>query len=158
MTPTMSIAAAIAIVAMLAIYAAYLGMQLRRQGKDQRASLEIFEQTRIQKDKEARQSIRIISRALVQKELSDTEAAMRIGFLSQQVIATTAETELFSVFKQLAEATSHIPILDDWVNLERSEKRRFTIERERIEKGYSEFIHSSASQLAEMPLAFSFPR
>ena len=51
MTPTMSIAAAIAIVAMLAIYAAYLGMQLRRQGKDQRASLEIFEQTRIQKDK-----------------------------------------------------------------------------------------------------------
>lgn len=158
MTPTISIAAAIAIVSMLAIYAAYLGMQLRRQGRDQQTSLDILEQTRVQKDKEARQSIRIISRALVQKELSDTEAAMRIGFLSQQVMATTAETELFSVFKQLAEATSHIPILDDWINLERSEKRRFTVERESIEKGYSEFIHSSASQLAKMPLAFSFQR
>ena len=100
MTPTISIAAAIAIVSMLAIYAAYLGMQLRRQVKDQQTSLDILEQTRVQKDKEARQSIRIISRALVQKELSDTEAAMRIGFLSQQVMATTAETELFSVFKQ----------------------------------------------------------
>ena len=158
MTPTISIAAAIAIVSMLAIYAAYLGMQLRRQGRDQRASLAMLEQTRVQKDKEARQSIRIISRALVQKELSETEAAMRIGFLSQQVIATSAEIKLFSVFKQLAEATSHIPILDDWINLERSEKRRFTIEREHIEKDYSEFIHSSASQLAEMPLAFSFQR
>jgi len=78
MTPTISIAAAIAIVSMLAIYAAYLGMQLRRQGRDQRASLAMLEQTRVQKDKEARQSIRIISRALVQKELSETEAAMRI--------------------------------------------------------------------------------
>ena len=102
MTPTTSIAAAIIIVMMLATYAAYLGLQLRKQSQEQRALLESLEQARVQKDKEARQSIRIISRALVQKELSDTEAAMRIGFLSQQVMASSAETELFSVFKQLA--------------------------------------------------------
>jgi len=158
MTPTTSIAAAIIIVMMLATYAAYLGLQLRKQSQEQRALLESLEQARVQKDKEARQSIRIISRALVQKELSDTEAAMRIGFLSQQVMASSAETELFSVFKQLAEATSHIPILDDWANLERTEKRRFTLERERIEKDYSAFILASANELVGIPLAFSFQR
>jgi hypothetical protein len=102
MTPTISIAAAIAIVAMLAIYAAYLGMQLRRQGKDQRASLEILEQTRVQKDKEARQSIRIISRALVQKELSDTEAGayrkrlLRVHSFQRQPISRNAISVLVS--------------------------------------------------------------
>ncbi len=158
MTNTITLSAATVILLALAAYSIYLAMQLRRQKQQQKAIADSLNEGRATRDEDARQSIQIIARALVQKDLTETEAAMRIGFLSQQVIATTAETELFSVFKQLAEATSHIPILDDWVNLERSEKRRFTIERERIEKGYSEFIHSSASQLAEMPLAFSFPR
>ena len=40
MTPTTSIAAAIIIVVMLATYAAYLGLQLRKQSQEQRALLE----------------------------------------------------------------------------------------------------------------------
>ena len=71
---------------------------------------------------------------------------MRISFLSQQVAATSEELESFSIFQQLAEATSHIPILEDWIALERTEKRRVNMERENIEVGFKEFIRSSATE------------
>ena len=59
---------------------------------------------------------------------------MRIAFLAQKIIASSEESESFRVFQQLAEATAHIPILEDWALLERSEQKRLTGEREKIEK------------------------
>ncbi|MFQ3346259.1 MAG: hypothetical protein ACI89A_000798, partial [Porticoccaceae bacterium] len=102
--------------------------------------------------KEARQSVQIIAKALIQKDVSETEAAMRIGFLSQKITANHDEKILFSVFQQLAEATSHIPILDDWKALEKSEKNRLTQERTAIESKYSDFIKASAEQLTRLRL------
>lgn len=145
--------AAILIVLALSTYAIYLAVQLRRQKQQQATVVETLNRERMERDQDARQSIQIIARALVQKDLTETEAAMRIGFLSQKVIATDEETALFSVFVQLAEATSHIPILDDWAMLERSEKRRLTIERESIEKNYAEFMQSSAKKLVDIRLS-----
>lgn len=136
----------------LIIYALYLSLQLFRQKQRKIAVFEAQDRERGDRDQDARQSIQIIARALVQKDLTATEAAMRIGFLSQKVIANTEEAELFSVFLQLAAATSHIPILDDWATLERSEKRRLNIERESIEKNYAEFIQSSAKKLIDIRL------
>ncbi len=152
MSLTTLVTAAGFIVLALSMYAIYLALQLRRQRQQQAAVVETLNRERIERDQDARQSIQIIARALVQKDLTETEAAMRIGFLSQKVIATNEEEELFSVFQQLAEATSHIPILEDWAMLERSEKRRLTIERESIEKNYVEFIQSSAEKLVEIRL------
>lgn len=137
----------------LFIYATFLALKLYRQNRKQLADVKTLNRERMEQDRDARQSIQIIARALVQKDLTQTEAAMRIGFLSQKVIASEQESELLSVFLQLAEATSHIPILDDWVMLERSEKRRLTMERESIEKNYVEFIHSSAKKLIDIRLA-----
>lgn len=150
---TTIVIAACSVVLALSIYAIYLASQLRTQKQQQAAVVETLNRERIERDKDARQSIQIIARALVQKDLTVTEAAMRIGFLSQKVIASEQETELFSVFVQLAEATAHIPILDDWSMLERSEKRRLTIERESIEKNYAEFMLSSAKRLVDIRLS-----
>ena len=132
MTNTITLSAATVILLVLAAYSLYLAMQLRRQKQQQKAIADSLNEGRATRDEDARQSIQIIARALVQKDLTETEAAMRIGFLSQKVIASEEEATLFSVFQQLAEATSHIPILDDWVMLERSEKRRLTAQRESI--------------------------
>jgi predicted RNA-binding protein with PIN domain len=104
------------------------------------------------KNLEARQSIQIIARALLQKDLTDTEAAMRIAYLAQQVSATEDEAEQFTVFQQLAEATSHIPILEDWQMLEKSEKRRLNKERAAIELTYAEFIQAGAERLIKIKL------
>ena len=152
MTNTITLSAATVILLALAAYSIYLAMQLRRQKQQQKAIADSLNEGRATRDEDARQSIQIIARALVQKDLTETEAAMRIGFLSQKVIASEEEATLFSVFQQLAEATSHIPILDDWVMLERSEKRRLTAERESIEKNYSEFMQASAKALMSLSL------
>ena len=140
------------IVLLLTGYALYLGLQLKRQ-KSRRNKAE--EELRIEfeyNDKEARQSVQIIAKALIQKDISETEAAMRIGFLSQKITANHYEKNLFSVFQQLAEATSHIPILDDWKALEKCEKNRLTQERTAIESKYSDFIKASAEQLTRLRL------
>ena len=134
-------------------YAVYLGIQLRRQENMQREFDRQVSEQRTNDDRDARQSVQIIARALLQKDLSDTEAAMRIAFLSQKIIATQGELESFKVFQQLAEATAYIPILEDWGLLERSEQRRLTAEREKIEKDYSEFVTVGATSLSKLLLA-----
>lgn len=144
--------AALLLVSVLAGYAAYLWQKLRVQQTQLKAQTEQLQADLQSKNLEARQSIQIIARALLQKDLSDTEAAMRIGFLSQQVIATEAEEQQFEVFRQLAEATAYIPILDDWAMLEKSEKRRLNAERKSIEAKYADFIQAGAQELVNISL------
>ncbi len=134
----------------LAAYAGDLFLQLRAQDRAQSAGRAELEEELAGRNKKARESVRIIARALVQNDLSETEAAMRISFLSKQIRATEQEAGLFEVFNQLAEATAYIPILDDWALLERSEKRRLTNERETIEAKYRDFIQAGAIQLIEI--------
>ena len=141
------------LVIVLAGYAVFLGTQLRRQNHRQRDLDRQTNEQRATSDSEARQSVQIIARALLQKDLSDTEAAMRIAFLSQKIIATQDELDAFKVFQQLAEATAHIPILEDWALLERSEQRRLTAEREKIETDYREFIAAGAKSLSTLLLS-----
>lgn len=78
---------------------------------------------------------------------------MRIAFLAQKIIASSEESESFRVFQQLAEATAYIPILEDWALLERSEQKRLTGEREKIEKDYSEFVAAGANFLSKLRLS-----
>ena len=136
-------------------YAAYLALQLyRRRQRLENGKRELENRLKV-KDAEARQSVQIIARALVQKDLSETEAAMRISWLSQQIVLSAAEAQHFSVFQQLAVATAHIPILDDWAALEKSEKRRLNTEREGIELTFRDFIQASALELVSIRLAAS---
>ena len=52
------------------------------------------------------------------------------------------------MFEKLAEATSHIPILEDWQALERSKQRQLTSERLAVEQQFKEFVRTSATYLA----------
>jgi hypothetical protein len=144
--------AALMVIFLLAVYAIYLAFRLRQQTQKREQLLEQQKMQRERDNQEARQSIQIIARALMQKDLTDTEAAMRIAFLSQKLQPSEEEASALSIFLQLSEATAHIPILDDWTALERSEKKRLNREREDIESRYSEFIHASAKVLATISL------
>lgn len=140
-----------AVIVILTGYAFYLGMQLKRQkSRQEQADKELREDLE-RSDSDARKSVQIIAKALMQKDL--TETAMRIGFLSQKIAASPEEKMLFSVFQQLAEATSHVPILVDWQALEASEKSRLTKERTAIESKYSEFVQASGEQLTRLRLS-----
>lgn len=136
----------------LASYAAYLGYRLYQQrAAREQANTQLARELEA-KEADARQSVRIIARALVQKDLTETEAAMRIAWLSQQIKLSDTEAQQISVFQQLAQATSHLPILDDWKALSKSDKRRLNRERESIESNYREFIQLSAVELTTFEL------
>ncbi|MDA9240767.1 DUF2489 domain-containing protein [bacterium] len=136
----------------LAGYAAYLGVQLRKRRQQREISESELVEELQEREINARQSVQIIARALVQKDLSETEAAMRIAWLSQQIKLSGDETQHFTVFQQLAAATAHIPILDDWAALDKAEKRRLNAEREGIEVSYRDFIQASAVELVSIRL------
>jgi len=134
-------------------YAAYLALQLYRRRQHLENSARELEKQLKDKESEARLSVQIIARALVQKDLSETEAAMRISWLSQQIVLSADEAQHFSVFQQLAVATAHIPILDDWAALAKAEKRRLNSERESIGASYRDFVQASAVELVSIRLA-----
>jgi hypothetical protein len=138
------------LVAGLSVYAGYLGYKLRQQRLEAEQAKQQLAEEMVAKESDARQSVQIIARALVQKDLSETEAAMRIAWLSQQIKLSEEEAQHISVFQQLAVATSHIPILDDWAALSKSEKRRLDAERESIELNFREFIQISAVDLTSL--------
>jgi len=136
----------------LAIYAVYLASKLVKKKRQERELAKNLNSDRLEGEKDARQSIQIISRALLQKDLSETEAAMRIAFIALKLTPSSDEATALLIFQQLAEATAHIPILEDWNALERTEKRRLTVEREGIESKYTEFVQDSAAKLSEIRL------
>jgi len=149
LTNLMLVAGGLLLIA-LTIYAGYLGYKLRQQRLEAEQSRQQLAEEMVAKESDARQSVQIIARALVQKDLSETEAAMRIAWLSQQIKLSEDEAQHISVFQQLAVATSHIPILDDWAALSKAEKRRLDAERESIELNFREFIQISAVDLTTL--------
>ena len=150
--PTAAFVTAGLLLLSLALYAIYLALQVRQQRQQRQAAEQALADELAKKEREARQSLQIIARALIQKDLSETEAAMRISWLAQQIQMSADEAQHLSVFKQLAEATSHIPILDDWAALSKAEKRRLNLEREAIEVNYRDFIQVSSEQLVSIRL------
>lgn len=128
----------------LAAYACYLAIKLRK--KVQPSTQPEFYQPQSQLD--AQLSIRVIAQALLQNDLSSTEAAMRIGFLAQQLTDEFKQDRSIQVFQALAMDASHLPILDAWKALPKDEKNRLGKERLSIESKYADQINQAAKALA----------
>ena len=128
----------------LVVYACYLAFKLKN--KANAASQPTFYDPQTGLD--AQLSIRVIAQALLQNDLSPTEAAMRIGFLAQQLTASFKQDKSIQVFQALAMDASHLPILDAWKALPKDEKNRLEKERLSIESKYSEQVQIAAKALA----------
>ena len=170
------IIASVVLIALLA-YAVYLAVQLRQQNlrsKELALKRQVDYELRLE---QIQKSIVILARALVQEELSMTEACIRIAYLMSQIkdhlskdpgervysaddllttqgIGNVCFQDIYSeqvsqVFFQVAEATAHIPILDAWGALSREEQFAYDREREEIEANFDEFVLVAAQQLLE---------
>ena len=135
------------ITTILVIYAAVLLYKLRHKAK--RRSQPVEFQPKSQSQLDAQQSIRVIAQALLQDDLTPTEAAMRIGFLAQQFSPSEHLVPSLQAFQSLAMQTSHLPILDAWKALPTSEKQQLDKERLFIENSHSEAIQLAANTLAK---------
>ena len=91
-----------------------------------------------------RNSIAVLARALIDDQVSLTEASIRIAVLAEAL--PESERSHFEVFQQLARATAHIPILDAWRQLSRKQQNAYDLERAAIEAKYRDFAIHSAKQ------------
>jgi hypothetical protein len=92
-------------------------------------------------------SVQVLAQGLVDDQLSLTEGAIRISVLLDNLKINEAARSDYSAIFQLAEATSHIPILDAWGRLSKKEKKQFEKIRSGIEDQYKEFVVDAARRL-----------
>ncbi len=135
------------IIALLAGYALYLW---RIVWKQQRKEIE-SQQARNQVAAGARENVTIMLRVLVQEQVSLTEAAIRIVAYSQALPAEERASSLYLAFDQLAKATAHIPILEQWQALSKPEQLRLEQERLAIEERHREAITTASNEALASP-------
>ena len=141
------IVVAVLIVILLSGLALYYQVRLRRLKKQQQERLQQQQATLQQVKTEALDSIIILAQAAIEKQVSLTEASIRITVLSERLGFPEHESSDFQVFTKLVEATAHIPILEGWKLLPKAEKRAFELERLQHEQKYQDFIEEAARQL-----------
>lgn len=96
--------------------------------------------SKINAAKKARKDIAIILRVLTQGQMSLTEASIRVMTLQLALPIDEQHAENLSALNNLAQATSHIPILDQWSVLSREQQDKYDEERQRLETLYQKEI------------------
>jgi len=140
---------AILIIVGLSGYAIYLYLKLRTQTTEREKKEQELSEELAGRREHYRDSVRVICSAIVEEQVSLTEGAIRISMLVSQLELTEKEKVDFQVFFQLTQATSHIPILEEWKNLSKKEKLRFDQEREKLEESFKIFVKDSARRVLD---------
>tara|TARA_R110000868_G_scaffold291466_1_gene551830 strand:+ start:141 stop:611 length:471 start_codon:yes stop_codon:yes gene_type:complete len=148
MNMTFWLIAGLVIIAVLSGVAAYYWMLVYRKQRSDQQKTEALQDALNERRGRNRESIVILARALLDDQVSLTEASIRINALLPSLSLSQASQEKLSVFQQLAEATAHIPILERWKALPRKDKQAFDKEREVIEAKYREFVYAAAKNIA----------
>lgn len=137
------------IILVLGAYALLLYMKLQAQKAEKKQQEQVLSVELATRRDYYRNSIRVICSAIVEEQVSLTEGAIRISMLAPQLELAEQEKGDFQVFFQLAEATSHIPILEQWKDLNKMEKLRYDQEREKLEESFKDFIKDSARRVLD---------
>lgn len=138
---------AVLIVIALAAYALYLHMQLRKQEQRREAQLEELKQEADKQRDRINKSIQVIAAAMGGDQMTLTEGAMRLSVLLQSLGLSEQELEPYSSLIKLAEATAHIPILEDWKKLSTKQKLAFDKQRAELEAQYEDLVLDSSKKL-----------
>lgn len=134
----------------LGLYAAKVCLQLWRQKKSAQQTQAALKQQRSESRLEHQQSIAVLIRCLLQKQVPVTEAAIRISGLAKMLDLDEDERKQYKAFDDLAFAASHIPILADWKRLSSKERYKLTLERETIESQFKERIQDAVIAVDKM--------
>lgn len=134
-------------IAVLSVVAIRLLWQLRRQRRRQRQLLAELELAANSQRQRLNDSVQVIAQALLADQVGLAEASIRISVLLDALSVGDAIREEFAAFWQMAERVDHIPTHDDWIRLERSERRRYRSEIDALERQFDSFIRDAATRL-----------
>ncbi len=125
-------AAGLAVIAVLAGYAIWLLLRLRRQRRMQAATETRYAQKKAEHEDYLIDSIRIIARSMVQDDLDISEGAIRLKFLLDGLGLPDDERSRFDSFDQLYHQIKHLDTHEARQNL--TPKERFRQDKIRIQQ------------------------
>lgn len=135
------------IIVVLAAIAGYMHWRLHQQRRQQRALEEGYQQELQAGRKQINSSIQIICRAVLDGQVEYAEASVRVSYLLNQLNVEGAARADCIAFDKMAAAINHIPILDEWRNLDKQKKREYQKQIAFHEAELGDFIKDSARKL-----------
>ena len=141
----------IIIILALAIYALYLWKKVWKQDQKTSEQQDAQLKTELENTQKARKNIIIMARVVLENQVPLTEAAIRIMAYTRALPMSEQSSSHYNAFDQLAKATAHIPILDQWKNLTPEKQDQLTAERLDLENKHHKQIIKACQQLTQTP-------
>ena len=133
----------------LLIYYLYLLKKINKKSSELNY-LQVFD-PKVMSD--ARRSIKLILLAYQQGSVSGVETSMRISFLLKTLDFDDKIRRKFDIFDEVSAKSAHIPILEQWDNLEKKTKFQYEREIKKIDNDYRlKLQDASADILATIEL------
>ena len=133
----------------LLIYYLYLLKKINKKSSESNY-LQIFD-PKVMSD--ARRSMKLILLAYQQGSVSAVETSMRISFLLKTLDFDDKIRRKFDIFDEVSAKSAHIPILEQWDNLEKKTKFQYEREIKKIDNDYRlKLQDASADILATIEL------
>ena len=133
----------------LLIYYLYLLKKINKKSSELNY-LQVFD-PKVMSD--ARRSIKLILLAYQQGSVSAVETSMRISFLLKTLDFDDKIRRKFDIFDEVSAKSAHIPILEQWDNLEKKTKFQYEREIKKIDNDYRlKLQDASADILATIEL------
>ena len=133
----------------LLIYYLYLLKKINKKSTESNY-LQVFD-PKVMSD--ARRSIKLILLAYQQGSVSAVETSMRISFLLKTLDFDDKIRRKFDIFDEVSAKSAHIPILEQWDNLEKKTKFQYEREIKKIDSDYRlKLQDASADILATIEL------
>lgn len=141
------IAIAVLIILVLSIIAVWMVLKVKKaeRRRDQlQKEIDAFSQ---KARKEINNSIQIIARSLLDGQVQNAEASIRVSALLNQLSVDEKQRQDYVAFDKLANAVSHIPILEEWKALPKQKRKSFEVELAKLEDEYDDFIKDAAQKI-----------
>ena len=133
----------------LLIYYLYLLKKINKKSSESNY-LQVFD-PKVMSD--ARRSIKLILLAYQQGSVSAVETSVRISFLLKTLDFDDKIRRKFDIFDEVSVKSAHIPILEQWDNLEKKTKFQYEREIKKIDNDYRlKLQDASADILATIEL------
>ena len=127
----------------LLIYYLYLLKKINKKSSESNY-LQVFD-PKVMSD--ARRSIKLILLAYQQGSVSAVETSMRISFLLKTLDFDDKIRRKFDIFDEVSAKSAHIPILEQWDNLEKKTKFQYEREIKKIDNDYRLKLHDASADI-----------
>ncbi|PCK08830.1 MAG: hypothetical protein COA42_07000 [Alteromonadaceae bacterium] len=141
---------AVSIVVILSAVAFYMHWLLYQKRQKTRQSQREQAEALVEKKKKAVQSVDIIGRSYLSKQVEMVEASLRIQRLLDYLDLDETQRSELKVFDEVAAQIAHVPILEEWKALDKKSRATHRQTLERVEREFEDFVKDATTHLLTM--------